>query len=59
MATFNSPYNMNVDFQGGTDTEPLITFQDKDGKDVPKSEVDAYSAWIDSQPVIVAPPVLP
>ena len=59
MATFNTPYDMNVDFQGGTDTEPIVTFQDASGKNVLKSEIDTYLTWIDSQIVIVAPPVLP
>ena len=59
MATFNPPYNMNVNFQGGTSTEPIVTFQDASGENVLKSEIDNYSTWIDSQIVIIAPPVLP
>ena len=44
MATFNPPYNMDVNFNGDMEAEPTVTFTDKDGKVVDKSEVEAYGA---------------
>ena len=52
MATFNPPYNMDVNFNGDMDSEPTVIFTDKDGKVVDKSEVDAYSAWIEANPPV-------
>ena len=42
--TFNPPYNMDVNFNGDMEAEPTVTFTDKDGKVVDKSEVEAYGA---------------
>jgi hypothetical protein len=49
MATFNPPYNMNIDLSD--QDHPVETYQNKDGKDVPRSEIDAYN---ESLPVVTS-----
>ena len=44
MATFNPPYTMDVNFNGDMDSDPTVTFTDKNGEVVDRSEVEAYGA---------------
>lgn len=57
MATFNPPYNMDINFNGDMGAEPTHTYTDKDGKVVTRQEIDDYSAWLEANPapVVVVP----
>lgn len=50
MATFNPPYNMDVNFNGDMEAEPTATYTDKDGKVVTLQEINDYSAWLEANP---------
>ena len=56
--TFNPPYNMDVNFNGDMETEPTVTYTDKDGNQVTRQEIDDYSAWLEANPPVETPVVI-
>ena len=55
MATFNPPYNMDINFNGDMTQPPVVTYTDKDGNVVPSQEVEDYSAWLEANPPVEVP----